>query len=225
MAKISGAQFAYIVFFTGLLQFIGSLFYFVWFGDASYIQLMYTGTKVVMLVIPLIMIALGLRLPPFSLRPNNVILGMITGMAMAGLILGVYALFQSSFIVFAPAIASKVAEAGILPYYSTVAIVMSLGHSLFEEYFWRWYVVRALMTRFAVMPSILLGNAVFALHHYVVLSQFFTWPLVVIFGTAVGIAGCIWSLLYQRTGSLLGAWISHALADIAIFIVGYLIVT
>jgi membrane protease YdiL (CAAX protease family) len=38
-------------------------------------------------------------------------------------------------------------------------------------------------------------------------------------GVAVG--GAVWARLYDRSGSLLGPWLSHLLVDAAIFFVGY----
>ena len=38
-------------------------------------------------------------------------------------------------------------------------------------------------------------------------------------GVAVG--GGVWCWIYQRSHSLLGPWLSHALIDAAIFVVGY----
>ncbi len=40
-------------------------------------------------------------------------------------------------------------------------------------------------------------------------------------GLVVGAAGVVWSLLYQRHGSLLGAWITHACCDVAIMVLGW----
>jgi len=41
---------------------------------------------------------------------------------------------------------------------------------------------------------------------------------------AVATGGLIWAMLFQRSGSLVPGWISHAIVDAAIFFVGYLLV-
>jgi hypothetical protein len=40
-------------------------------------------------------------------------------------------------------------------------------------------------------------------------------------GGAVGLGGIIWSLLYQRQGTLSGAWLCHAIVDMGIMAIGY----
>ena len=45
------------------------------------------------------------------------------------------------------------------------------------------------------------------------------WALV--FAALVGVGGVIWSLLYARQRTLLGAWISHLLVDVGIMALGY----
>ena len=43
----------------------------------------------------------------------------------------------------------------------------------------------------------------------------------VFFSASVAIGGAVWAWLYDRSGSLLGPWLSHILIDAAIFIIGY----
>ena len=45
-----------------------------------------------------------------------------------------------------------------------------------------------------------------------------------VFGTGVGIGGALWCWLYRRQRTLAGAWVSHAIVDVAIFCVGYSLV-
>ncbi len=181
-----------------------------------------------MLAMPLLMLFAGLRLPSLNVGrqwKTSLTLGLGVGVVIFAAILGIFIVFEPFFTAFAEPVGAKIVEVGILPFYWIAASVMSLGHSLFEEYFWRWYVVNGLATKLPVPLSMIVGNILFALHHYVILSQFAPWPLVVVFGALVGVAGYTWSHIYLRTGSLLGAWVSHAFADAAIFFVGYLLVT
>ena len=61
----------------------------------------------------------------------------------------------------------------------------------------------------------------FAGHHYVILWAYFPGAIAIVFGTAVGIGGAFWCWLYRRQGNLIGCWVSHVLADAAIFTIGY----
>lgn len=214
---------------TIFVQFVGTLFYFVWLNDASIVQPVYALTKMLMLLAPLVLV-LYLKLPiePIRFRKNlgaSVVWGIISGCAIAGLIFLVYFAFQETWLPFADNIRNKIADVGIARTYVIAALGISLGHSLFEEYFWRWYTVRGLAVRFSATAAIVLGGFLFALHHYILLSQFFGLWLTILFGTFVGIGGVIWSLIYRRTESLLAPWISHAIVDATLFYIGFLIVS
>jgi membrane protease YdiL (CAAX protease family) len=71
----------------------------------------------------------------------------------------------------------------------------------------------------------LIGSGLaFMAHHVVILWVYFPgrfWPVVLPFSLGVAIGGIVWAWLYQRTGSLLGPWVSHYLVDAALMVVGY----
>ena len=46
-------------------------------------------------------------------------------------------------------------------------------------------------------------------------------PAVVPFSLAIAVGGAVWCWLYERTGSLLGPWLSHLIIDAAIFVVAW----
>jgi membrane protease YdiL (CAAX protease family) len=56
-----------------------------------------------------------------------------------------------------------------------------------------------------------------------VLQLYFGWtsPLTWLFSAGVAIGGAFWAWLYNKSGSLYGPWLSHALVDAAIFAIGY----
>jgi hypothetical protein len=72
-------------------------------------------------------------------------------------------------------------------------------------------------------PALLLSGLAFGAHHVLVLAMYFGWdsPWTWGFSAAVAIGGVYWAWLYERTGSLVGPWLSHILADVAIFTIGY----
>ena len=63
-------------------------------------------------------------------------------------------------------------------------------------------------------------------HHVLVLAKFFGYASIMTYLLAVSVAvgGAIWAVLYHRCGSLIPGWISHAMVDAALFIIGYLLV-
>jgi membrane protease YdiL (CAAX protease family) len=60
-------------------------------------------------------------------------------------------------------------------------------------------------------------------HHVLVLAWYFGWTswATWLFSVSVAIGGVVWCWIYQRSGSLVGPWLSHLLIDAAIFTIGY----
>jgi membrane protease YdiL (CAAX protease family) len=107
-----------------------------------------------------------------------------------------------------------------------LGVFYSLCHSFLEEYYWRWFVFGYLRKYLPVTPSILISSACFMAHHVILLGVFFgaASPLTYLFSIAVGIGGAFWAWLYQATGSLRAAWISHLIVDAGIFTLGYFLI-
>jgi hypothetical protein len=51
--------------------------------------------------------------------------------------------------------------------------------------------------------------------------QFFTPALALFLTSCVVIGGLIWSLMYERQGTVAGCWISHLCVDVLLMTVGY----
>ncbi len=107
-----------------------------------------------------------------------------------------------------------------------IALFYAFLHSGFEELYWRGFVFRGLAEHLAVTPAICLSSLAFMSHHVLVLAKFFGYGSIMTYllALSVAIGGAIWGALYHRCGSLIPGWISHALVDAAIFIVGYQLV-
>jgi membrane protease YdiL (CAAX protease family) len=97
----------------------------------------------------------------------------------------------------------------------------ALCHSLLEEYYWRWFVFGGLRAKWPFLPAVALASAAFTAHHLIILAAYLGWWHWAAWcgAAAVGVAGGLWAWLYQRHGSLYGPWLSHLLADAAIFLV------
>lgn len=116
-----------------------------------------------------------------------------------------------------------------------MAVFYSLVHSGLEEFYWRWFafaVLRGALGGGNRRPTIaaawaIAGSSVaFALHHVIVLAQYFGWasPLTWCFSAATACGGAFWAWLYHCGGRLAPPWISHALIDAALFAVGFRLV-
>jgi membrane protease YdiL (CAAX protease family) len=108
--------------------------------------------------------------------------------------------------------------------YWLVAVAICVVHSLMEEYYWRWFVFGRMRRYWSFAPAAVLSSIAFMLHHVVVLGVFFPghfWTLSIPFSLCVAFGGCVWAWIYDRTGSIYAAWLSHALIDAAILILGF----
>lgn len=156
------------------------------------------------------------------LRRRGVGLGLGTGLVAAVVILGAYALALGR-IVDVAAVRELAAGVGLdkpLPYLGGVVYWITIN-SFVEEYVWRWFVYRQcekLMPKWAAVLCAALG---FTLHHIVAMSVYFELPVVVLGSVGVFAGGALWSWLYSRYNSILPCYVSHVLADIAIFAAGW----
>lgn len=116
-----------------------------------------------------------------------------------------------------------VAEAGLdtpLKFWAFAAW-LCIGNSLLEEFVFRWFVdSRLAVLRTPAALALPLSAAIFTMHHVIVLAAFFDVPLVLLGSAGVFVGGLIWSWSLRRWQSLLPAWISHGLVDLAVFVVG-----
>jgi membrane protease YdiL (CAAX protease family) len=168
------------------------------------------------------------QVPPGRRDLLNVGLGLAFGLAVMGAMAGLYyfclkpaGLFDGPML----AVREKVASFGVhsAASYMALAAFYSLGHSLLEEYYWRWFVFGHCCRSLKPATAVLLSSVGFAAHHVLVLGTYFGYgsPLTWLFTAGIVIGGAFWAWLYRRSGSLVGPWLSHALVDAAIFVIGW----
>ncbi|MFO0828402.1 MAG: CPBP family intramembrane glutamic endopeptidase [Phycisphaerales bacterium] len=97
---------------------------------------------------------------------------------------------------------------------------LSIVNSLLEEYAFRWFIT----TRFeALAPrgAVVLSALAFTAHHVIVLLAYLPLLSTLLASAGIFVGGMFWSWLYRRTRSVWPCWISHALVDAAIMLVGW----
>jgi len=209
----------------------GALFYFVILSGTTIGRTVYAATKVFTLVWPVVAIV-AIERQPLSLRPQNLAThiraipaGMLSGLVIAFLIVGLYEWsYLGEYVrLHHDAVRDKINSIGLASRgaYLGFSAFMSVLHSLLEEYFWRWYVFGRLSKVTGWPIAYGLASFSFAAHHYVVLGCYFPPLLAATLGTGAAIGACFWCWLYRRQQSLVGVWLSHALADAAIVCIGY----
>jgi uncharacterized protein len=94
-------------------------------------------------------------------------------------------------------------------------------NSLMEEYVWRWFCFRQCELLYGGIGGVLASACGFTLHHVVALAAQFSWTVTVLGSLGVLCGGAMWSWLYMRYRSVWPGYVSHALVDIPIFVIGY----
>jgi len=228
-SKITNAQglSAWPIFIALFLPFAASFFYFVFFTDSFFAQLMYFGAKLFTVIWPLVVWKYVWRcdLPSARLlRPvgGDIFWGLTIGsLIVVAMVFAMGTQVGDVVIGSTPAIRAKVESLGVMNYYIPFAIFISVLHSLIEEYYWRLFVFGGLRKIAPPALAHILAAIGFSLHHFVVLGQYFPMWLAFTLGSFVGLGGLIWSLLFQRQNTLAGIWLSHMLVDFGILGIGY----
>jgi hypothetical protein len=99
-----------------------------------------------------------------------------------------------------------------------------LVNSVLEEYVWRWFVVEKLETLVPSGLAVILSAAAFTLHHFIAMTVFFSLLVTAIASLGVFTGGVIWSACYVRFRSIWPGYLSHAIVDLALFVIGYVLI-
>lgn len=90
-----------------------------------------------------------------------------------------------------------------------------------EEYYWRWFSFTQLKKSIKPVYAQWISSAGFGLHHVIVLVVFFGWLWGFLFGLCVCLGGAIWVHHYRTYDSIWPSFISHALVDAFIMLIGF----
>lgn len=220
------------VAFAMIFPFLVTWVYFEWLrlSASSVQQTAYGIGKVLQFTFPLVWVLLVQR-DRIELRSSGrrgLGWGLATGVAIVAAMMLLYQAFLKPYGHFALAvdpIREKVIGFGIDSPWKYIALgtFYACAHSLLEEYYWRWFVFGQLRRLVPLWAAIIVSSLGFMAHHVILLSAYFGWGSFasLFFSFAVFVGGLIWAWLYQRSGSLYGPWLSHALVDAGIFVIGY----
>ncbi len=204
--------------------------YFIYAADfpTGLQQAIYSIGKGLQFVFPIVWVWAVLREPLVQRPPHarGIVLGATFGIVVvcaSWLVFHFYLRDTGVFATAASKIHDRLAKIGIdtVWKYVVLGVFYALFHSLLEEFFWRWFTFGQLRRVVRLWPAIILSAVAFMGHHVVILNEFFEMWVGILLSLAVTVGGVFWAWLYDRTGSLLGPWISHLLIDVGIFWVGY----
>lgn len=191
-------------------------------------QLAFVGGKTIQFLFPAIWVLIVERRRLEWSRPTRrgLVFGIGVGAVVSGIMLAVYfgGLAQT---VEMKTTAADVKEKLIGFGVRTPGLMIAAGvfyafiHSLLEEYYWRWFAFGQMRRLIPTRAAIVVSSLGFMGHHVIVLQHYLPWPWWALASLCVAVGGGIWAWLYERSGSILGPWVSHALVDAALFTIGY----
>ncbi len=190
-------------------------------------QAVYGGSKVWILLLPLAWLVLvDLKRPevssPFNAR--GLWPGAGLGLLIGAIIFGAYLLIGAQWID-AEAMRAVADRNGLNEKWRYLALAgyLCVVNSLLEEYVWRWFVFHHCAALVPRWPAVLLAGLLFTVHHIFALGLQFEWRIATLGSVGVCIGGVTWSWLYLRFGTVWPGWVSHAIVDVAVFAVGWMI--
>jgi membrane protease YdiL (CAAX protease family) len=187
---------------------------------------LFLAAKAWLVVLPLAWhLAIDRQAPSWSPpRRGGLGVGIGTGLAAAAIIAGaawIFGIFEMD----VSELAGEVGEMGLgrPSAYLLGALGWTFVNSLMEEFVYRWFVLTRLERLARPVLAVLGSAAVFTAHHVVAMSTYLPWHLTALASIGVFAGGALWAWLYVRYRSIWPGWLSHVLADVAIFAVGWVV--
>ena len=152
---------------------------------------------------------------------NSLLVGLLSGLLIALIIYGSYLLFHAH--IDLQALRNVAVNVGLdsKKSFLLLALYWVWINALLEEYVWRWFVIEQCKKFLTVRLAVLMSALGFTLHHVIATQIYFSGLLVVLASIGVFSGGLIWAWMYTRYHTIWPSYISHILADVAIFAIGY----
>jgi membrane protease YdiL (CAAX protease family) len=101
---------------------------------------------------------------------------------------------------------------GLIVYLLFSILLIGLG----EELFWRGFIQKKIINRVGRFKGVIIASALFALIHFYILT-IISFGKGLTFLLLIGLVGVIWGYLYERTGNIWSAAISHGITAAVIW--------
>jgi membrane protease YdiL (CAAX protease family) len=159
-------------------------------------------------------------------RHGGFVPGLLLGLGMSAAILVAYAGLGPS-LLDPEAFRRMGAVSGLnrWPIYLAGSLYWVSVNSVLEEMVWRWFVVERCEAVGWGRWSVLASAVGFTAHHVVALRVYCAWPATLVCAFGIFVGGAIWSALYRRTRSVWPGYLSHAIVDVAIFVLGWQLIS
>jgi membrane protease YdiL (CAAX protease family) len=206
---------------------IGVLGAMVVFSQTPLGQGVYFGAKIWLLGLPLVWhLFVDRQRPSLSpARKGGFGMGALLGLAISAMIFAAYFVVGRGLI--DPAeLRSEAAENGIgtPARYLAFSAYLIFVNSVLEEYVYRWFVFRKCEVLMSAVPAVLVAAGIFTVHHVIALAAQVPLSITILGSAGVFIGGAIWSWMYLRYRSVWPGYLSHAIVDVAILVIGWHII-
>lgn len=150
--------------------------------------------------------------------------GLLSGVVIAAVILAAYFLLGRHW-VDPDQIHTVAASVGLdrPSVYIGAAVYWCVVNSVLEEYVWRWFVYRKCEILMSPVYAVIAAAFFFTVHHVIALVAYFDLRITIIGALGVFTGGAIWSWCYLRFRSIWPGYVSHVGADVAVFLIGYIL--
>ena len=207
---------------------IGAAAALFWWPETVAGKAVFLAAKLWIAVLPLIWLKVVDRGPLSWSPPRRGGFGVAAalGLASASLIFAAFVAAWHWGAVDAGMVADRAAKTGLnhLSLYLAGALYWIAVNSLMEEYVWRWFVFRKFEELLGGSAGVIAAGLAFTAHHVIALAAQFNWEITLLGSLGVFAGGAAWSWLYRRYRSVWPCYVSHAIVDIPIFVIGYWLV-
>lgn len=93
-------------------------------------------------------------------------------------------------------------------------------NSVVEEYVYRWFIFRQAERLMGPGAAVAASGLIFVAHHTIAMSAYFPALLNGLASLSIFIGGALWSWMYRRYRSVWVPYVSHAIVDLSIFVIG-----
>ena len=196
----------------------------IWWPDRTMGRLLFGTGKLWLLVFPLLW-HLGAENGWLSFswpRRGGMGIGFLLGLAMAAIIVGGYVAVGREWLE-TEKLRDVVRDLGMgtRGRFLAASVYWIVLNALVEEYVWRWFVFSQAERLAGPVVGALLSAAFFTAHHVLVLNAYLPRTPALLCSGGVFLAGLVWCGCYGRYRSVWPGYVSHVLADAAIFAVGW----
>ena len=196
-----------------------------WWPELAAGKSIFFAAKVWLVMLPLVwrLMVDRERLSWSPVRRGGFGVAVASGVLISLIIFVAYALADRWGAIDASSVADRAAKTGLntVGVFIGGAVYWITANSLMEEYVWRWFALRKCEVLWGGKAGLVAAALAFTAHHVIALAAQFNWGITLLGSLGVFLGGATWNWLYLRYHSIWPGYVSHAIVDLAIFIIGY----